>query len=727
MLRRIILPVMLAVLAWGFWVSPEFKEIAAGVAIFLFGMMALEQGFKAFSGGVLEKLLNASTDRVWKSQAFGFISTAIMQSSSLVSVITISFLSAGLIALPAGIGIIFGANIGTTTGAWLVAGIGLKVKISVYAMPLIVFGVVLVFQEAKNLKGIGYVLAGIGFLFLGIHYMKTGFQSFQDGFDLARYSMTGITGLLTYTGLGVLATVIMQSSHATLILGITALAAGQISYENSLAIAIGANVGTTITAILGAMSANVTGKRLAGAHLIFNVITGLIAILLINVFAQAVEVISNAVGIGAENYTMKFAVFHTLFNIVGVVLMTPFIPRLVAFLERLFPERIRHVSEPYFLNEAAMAFPDTALTAIVREAGHLYDNAFDFIAAGLGLSSEALRGEEALKNVVATSGPPADIDIDDQYNRRVKSLLGAILEFATRAQPAMTPKQTRLVLSVRAAARDISQAVKDVKHLNKNMREYTVAENGEIRTQYNAMRQKIARILRETELMRHDPEVTGGKLKKLRKKMEADDILENGILDGLVHDGLISAKQASSLINDSGYARNIGLRLIHAGRSIFRGKIYDLMRETGADTEVESDEIEIEDENGNGNGNGNGSGSGISVEPGPSEESTVEVSGIEVNGVEAKPAEITPAPPPVAEEPKPDKPTKKTPAATKTKTAKPGKKTRATPKAKTAASAGKPKVIIKAKVAAKAKATAKSKASGKTKRADRPTGRKSSS
>nr|MBC8157784.1 Na/Pi symporter [Alphaproteobacteria bacterium] len=156
MLRRIILPVMLAVLAWGFWVSPEFKEIAAGVAIFLFGMMALEQGFKAFSGGVLEKLLNASTDRVWKSQAFGFISTAIMQSSSLVSVITISFLSAGLIALPAGIGIIFGANIGTTTGAWLVAGLGLKVEISVYALPLIVFCGGLGFQEAKNLKGLGY-------------------------------------------------------------------------------------------------------------------------------------------------------------------------------------------------------------------------------------------------------------------------------------------------------------------------------------------------------------------------------------------------------------------------------------------------------------------------------------------------------------------------------------------------------------------------------------------
>ena len=141
-----------------------------------------------------------------------------MQSSSLVSVITISFLSAGLVALPAGIGIIFGANIGTTTGAWLMAAFGLKVKLSAYAMPMLVFGIVLVFQKSKNLKGIGYVLAGLGFLFLGISYMKSGFDSFKDTIDLTRFAMTGIGGLLVFTGIGVFATVVMQSSHATLML-----------------------------------------------------------------------------------------------------------------------------------------------------------------------------------------------------------------------------------------------------------------------------------------------------------------------------------------------------------------------------------------------------------------------------------------------------------------------------------------------------------------------------
>lgn len=188
-----------------------------------------------------------------------------MQSSSLVSVITISFLGVRLIGLAAGIGIIFGANLGTTTGAWLIAGFGLKVKISAYAMPMLVFGIIMVFQKSKHLKGFGYILAGLGFLFLGIHHMKEGFEAFRDTIDLTAFAVAGYPGIFLFTLIGVFATVVMQSSHATLVIIITALAAQQITYENALALAIGANIGTTITAILGSMSSNVQGKRLA-AH-----------------------------------------------------------------------------------------------------------------------------------------------------------------------------------------------------------------------------------------------------------------------------------------------------------------------------------------------------------------------------------------------------------------------------------------------------------------------------
>lgn len=269
-IRRIMLPAILAVLAFMFWISPNFKEIAASVAIFLFGMNFLEDGFRAFTGGVLEKLLAKTTDRLWKTVSFGIASPTVMQSSSLVSVITISFLSSGLIGLAAGIGIIFGANLGTTTGAWLIAGFGLKVKISAYAMPMLVFGVILVFQKPRNLRGIGYVLAELGLLFLGIHYMKEWFEAFRETIDLTQFAVDGYVdgyaGLFLFATIGIAATVIMQSSHATLVIIITVLSVGQITYDTALALAIGANVGATITAIIGAMSANHQSKRLAGAH-----------------------------------------------------------------------------------------------------------------------------------------------------------------------------------------------------------------------------------------------------------------------------------------------------------------------------------------------------------------------------------------------------------------------------------------------------------------------------
>jgi len=191
LLRKIFLPTILLILAYGFWVSPNVKMIAAGVAIFLFGMLSLEEGFRSFTGGTLERMLRRTTSSTGKSVLFGIVSTTLMQSSSLVSVIAISFLSAGLITLAAGIGIIFGANLGTTTGAWLIAGFGLKVDIAAYAMPLLAFGVILIFQSSKSLKGIGYILAGMGFLFLGIHYMKEGFETFKETINLAEYAVAG--------------------------------------------------------------------------------------------------------------------------------------------------------------------------------------------------------------------------------------------------------------------------------------------------------------------------------------------------------------------------------------------------------------------------------------------------------------------------------------------------------------------------------------------------------
>ncbi|MCG7873129.1 MAG: Na/Pi symporter [Candidatus Thiodiazotropha lotti] len=593
MLRKILLPTIFIVLGYGFWVSPDFKEIAAGVAIFLFGMLSLEEGFKAFTGGILERILQRTTNRLWKSLSFGIISTTVMQSSSLVSVITISFLSAGLIGLASGIGIIFGANLGTTTGAWLVAGFGLKVKISAYAMPMLVFGIILVFQKSKSLRGAGYILAGLGFLFLGIHHMKEGFEAFKDAIDLAAYAMPGLKGLLVYSLLGAAATVVMQSSHATLVLIITALAAQQISYENALALAIGANVGTTITAILGAMSSNVQGRRLAGAHLIFNVTTGLVAIIFIQQFLLAVNGISDQLGIAEDDYTMKLAVFHTLFNLAGIILMLPFTGKLVTLLEHLLHKRERQVEEPLYLNEAAMELPESAMQAVRNEMGHLFENAYELIISALNLDPQKLRTSEDLKQLVESAPEVKKIDIDAIYERRIKTLYSAIIAYISEVQSTASEHFGEELYQLRQASRNIVEAVKDTKHLQKNLVRYTQSSNPQIQEQYNNLRLQLAVVLSELTDAKDDTEDETSllSLDSIQLVLEESDVIANGELDRLIRENAISAEMATSLMNDSAYAYDVAGNLIDMARVLF-GPLQKELREIESELMLSEDELE---------------------------------------------------------------------------------------------------------------------------------------
>jgi phosphate:Na+ symporter len=571
-MKRLFLPVILGVLIAGFWISPEFQEIAAGVAIFLFGMLMLEDGFKLFSGGFLESLLEKTTRSVPRSMLFGIVSTTIMQSSSLVSLITISFLSAGLISLLAGVGIVFGANIGTTTGAWLVAGFGLKVNISAYAMPLLAIGVVLVFQSSKYLRGTGYVLAGLGFLFLGIHHMKEGFETFKGAFDLTRFAMTGIAGLLVYTLVGTLATVVMQSSHATMVLIITALAAGQISYENALALAIGANIGTTITAIIGSLTANYQGKRLALAHLVFNSATAAVALVFITQIRQSVDVVSHAMGIADTDYALKLAVFHTVFNVVGVVLMLPLLHRLIAFIERVIREPALDLSRPKYLSQAVDEFPATIVSALQKEVRHLYINAVELIAHGLNIHRHDLFATSDIAALVASSRGSVEIDIDERYEQRIKTLYSAIVEFATRASGKQLPEDViARVYELRDVAERIVRVVKQIKHLRRNTSRYTSRAQGTVTDLYNGLRIEIGRILVEIEkLERAAPEDRSRLwLDEESAHVEQANRDTNTRIESLIRDGKISAQAATSFLNDSNYAYGAMRDLIEVGRGYY--------------------------------------------------------------------------------------------------------------------------------------------------------------
>ncbi len=363
----------------------------------------------------------------------------------------------------------------------------------------------------------------------------------------------------------------MQSSHATLVLIITALAAQQVTYENALALAIGANVGTTITAILGSLSSNYQGKRLAAGHLIFNMITAVIAIVFIHQLVWAVEATAANIGIRNDDYTLKLAVFHSIFNVIGVAVLTPFVRQLVNFLERIIPAPKLDIVEPKYLTDSVLDFPETALEAVRNETIHLYDNAFEIIAHGLNLHRTEIMTADDLEGFISNDREIHDFDLDSIYELKVKALYSEILEFISRTQGSIPSEFSDQLYALRQACRDIVMAVKDVKHLRKNITRYMVSPNEDIRREYNALRIQLAGLCREINKLRSEAAKDRNvlDLDSFRIAIDEESSVVNGEVDRLIREGRITAKMGTSLINDHGYARDAIWYLTGIAKTVF--------------------------------------------------------------------------------------------------------------------------------------------------------------
>jgi phosphate:Na+ symporter len=587
MLKTFLFAPIILLLGYAMIASSDFSAIAAGIAIFIVGMLFMEDGFRYFTGGVLARILRKSTDTVLKSIFSGFLATAIIQSSSLISVIAISFVTAELITLSQAIGIIFGANIGTTATAWIVATLGMNIKISAYAMPMLVFGVLFTFLKNSTARGIGNVLLGLGFIFLGISFMKDGFETLRSGIDLARFSVEGYPGIAIYVLVGAVATIIIQSSSATMALIITAVATGQIEYLNSLSLAIGANIGTTVTAILGALTSNENGRRLAVAHFIFNAVTAIFAIAFIHVLKDIVDVLCDVVGINSQNIALKLSLFHTVFNIIGVLLVMPFMAQLVRFLEKLFVYKGEKRGRPMYLDHEVVKTAGPALAALAKETMHLYDIASHTIVKALRLRKEDVFSTKDLRQVVEKVGG-SEINIDAVYEQRIKRLYSAILHYAVVAEANMGKKERKHVYKIKLASREIAEAVKDIRELHKNIVRYMASDNMPIKGEYNFLRENLAEVLREIEKMRENPrddDVTAG-IAAVKKKNKNLDTIASKRLSVLLRDGRISEKMASSLMNDSSYTRMVSKNLLKCAAILWAG---EAEKEDSPDTPVVSE------------------------------------------------------------------------------------------------------------------------------------------
>lgn len=575
MIKKWIFLIVLVILGVLLFYNPNFKTIAAGVSILLFGMITLEEGFKVFTKGPLKSILKKATDKLYKSISFGALITAFIQSSSLVSVITISFISAGLISLAGGIGLIFGANIGTTATAWLVAGFGLKINISILSMPMLIFGIIFSFQKNNVFKGIGNILTGLGFFFLGIHFMKEGFEVFNEHLDLTAYAVSGFAGVIIYTLIGIFMTSVLQSSSAALALVLTALSAGQIEYENALALAIGSNVGTTITALIGSVGSNVSGKRLAVAHLIFNLATGIVAMGIIFPLAKFVNYLSHLFGIASDDYTLKLALFHSIFNVLGVLIMIPFIKKLEAFLLRTIKDvAVRDIDEPKFLNKAILEFPGTLISSLQKETKYLFENAiYEIVAHSVNVHRSEIESGQKSKNLVKKSKTDLDINIRELYIHKVKTIYGKILEYATKAQTELnlSKEQNKRISEIKIANRKMVEIIRDVQELRRNIILYTDSDNKYISAEYNNFRRIIIKVIRAINKFKlnEDKETSYKELMEMRKMAKKSSKKGNKTINDLIRKNLITNDMASSLVNDHENVYDMIKKLIQVGELLY--------------------------------------------------------------------------------------------------------------------------------------------------------------
>jgi phosphate:Na+ symporter len=336
-------------------------QVLGGIGVFLVGMILLTEGLKAAAGGALRRGLERVARGPVSSVLSGTAVTALVQSSSATTLTTIGFVSAGLLTFPQAVGLIFGANLGTTSTGWIVSVLGLKVSIGAVALPVVGVGALLRLLGRGRRADAGLALAGFGLIFLGIDTLQLGMEGLAERIDPARFPGATLPGRVLLVLIGAGMTVVMQSSSAAVATVLTALHAGTLGLEQTAYLVIGQNVGTTVKAILASLGASVPARRTALAHILFNLGAGALALAALPILLPLSAQVA-----GPEDPAMAIALFHTAFNVLGVLVFLPFLAPFCGLVERLIPER--HPLLTRHLDRSVAQVPEVAVEAARRAA-----------------------------------------------------------------------------------------------------------------------------------------------------------------------------------------------------------------------------------------------------------------------------------------------------------------------------------------------------------------------
>jgi len=349
----------------------DFLKLLGSLALFLYGMKIMSEGLQKFAGDRLRRILTAMTTNRVMGVITGMLITALIQSSSATTVMVVSFVNAGLLTLSQSIGVIMGANIGTTVTAWIISALGFKVDIAAFAIPLLFFGLPLLFSQKSSRKSAGEFIFGFSFLFMGLSYLKANAPDLQQNPEMLAFVQNwadmGYLSILLFVLIGTILTMIVQASAATMAITLIMCANGWISFELGAALVLGENIGTTITANLAALTGNTQARRAALAHLVFNIFGVIWVLCLFPFVTSGVSwFVENIMGVTETSVAVPFklSAFHTAFNICNVCLLIWFVKLIERTVCMIYPSKEQ--DEEYRLRFISGGLLSTAELSILQ-------------------------------------------------------------------------------------------------------------------------------------------------------------------------------------------------------------------------------------------------------------------------------------------------------------------------------------------------------------------------
>lgn len=364
-------------------------QVLGGIGLFLLGMIVMTSGLGSLAGSAIRSVLMRFTKSPSTGALTGAVSTAVLQSSSATTVAAVGFVAAELITYPEALGIIFGANIGTTFTGWMVAILGFKLSLGFVFAPLIFLGAILRLFAKGRIATIGYTIAGFGLIFVAIGFMQQSMSELHNVVSFDNLPSDTISGRLLLVGIGIIFTIITQSSSAGVVASLTALYAGLINFNQAAALVIGMDIGTTTTAVLATIGGSAATRRTGFSHVMYNLFTATGAFVLITPYTMLWNYVSP--GSIAGNAEIALVAFHTSYNLLGVLIILPFTNQFARFMQKLIPDKVslyvRHL-DPALLESPGLALNTVQATIKIQSIA-----LFRHVSAILGDDKEGVRAD----------------------------------------------------------------------------------------------------------------------------------------------------------------------------------------------------------------------------------------------------------------------------------------------------------------------------------------------